>query len=143
MGNISEGLTLSIEKLENQLLSAEAGSEEQRTIAAALKELYTVRLNEEKNAAEFEKIAEDIANQAKELELKTETAKKDLAIKEKAASDDKVIKIIGITVPIGFSLIDMINQNHNFFTGLRFEKENVIGSTFVRSIVNTIMRKKR
>lgn len=141
--SIAEGLTLSIEELEKQLLAADAGSEEQRTIAAALKELYTVRLNEEKNAAEFEKIAEDIANQTKELALKTETAKRDLEIKEKAAADDKVIKIVGITVPIGFSLIEMLNQNHNFRTGLNFEINNVVGSTFVRSIINTVMRKKK
>ncbi len=143
MSKISEGLTLSIEELEKQLLEVSAGSEEQRTIAAALKELYTVRLNEERNAAEFEKIAEDIATQTKELALKTETAKKDLAIKEKAAHDDKVIKIVGITVPIGFSLIDMINQNHNFLTGLKFEQENVVGSTFFRSLINSIMRKRK
>ena len=141
--SIAEGLTLSIEELEKQLLAADAGSEEQRTIAAALKELYTVRLNEEKNAAEFEKIAEDIANQTKELALKTETAQKDLAIKEKAAHDDKIIKIVGITVPIGFSFIEMLNQNHNFFAGLKFEAENVVGSTFVRSIINSVMRKKK
>lgn len=141
--SIAEGLTLSIEELEKQLLAADAGSEEQRTIAAALKELYTVRLNEEKNAAEFEKIAEDIANQTKELALKTETAKKDLEIKAKAAADDKVIKIVGITVPIGFSLIEMLNQNHNFRTGLNFEINNVVGSTFFRSLINSIMRKRK
>lgn len=143
MANISEGLTNNIELLENQLKTVEAGSEDQRVIAAALKELYSIKLNEEKNNAEYAKMAEELETAQKELDLKTETAKEDIAIKKKAAKDDKIIKIVGIAVPTGFSLIEMLNQNKNFRDGLRFEIENVVSSSFVRSMINTVMRKKK
>lgn len=143
MSNISEGLENNIALLENQLATAEAGSEDQRVIAAALKELYTIKLNEEMNNAQYTKMAEEMETNQKELELKTDTAKEDIAIKKKAAKDDKIIKIVGIVVPTGFSLFELLNQNKNFRDGLRFEIDNVVSSTFVRSMINTVMRKKK
>lgn len=143
MANISEGLENNIALLEKQLATVPAGSEDQRVIAAALKELYSIKLNEEMNNAQYTKMAEEMETGQKELELKTETAKEDLAIKKKAAKDDKLIKIIGIAVPTSFSLIEMLNQNKNFRDGLRFEIENVVSSSFVRSMINTVMRKKK
>lgn len=101
----------------SKLASLEDGSQEKSSAVTDLSKLYELHLEE----------------------VKIEQAKRDEEARKKQAKWQPVVEIGKVAVPAIVSIIGLASYGRWYRVGLDYEREGVIGSTFVRGIVSKIV----